>query len=355
MILELKKTRLESYYLYSTGFFIVLFRLLYAASIDYPDSSIWSVQDAATYVLNIPQCVLPRTPVYPYIIKTIRLFSNDSVLGKNIVIFQSLISLASVYIFYLIVKSLFTKIWIPYVATLVYGIHPGLIFYNHVIRVESLSISFFVILCFFVLRYQNVKNIRYIPCINIMSAILVLLRPSCVWLFIIILILDIVWMKNQLPLGRVISLLSALLMSCLILGWCLLNYINYGEFSLTDISISNQLVMLLDTPMWTDNNDVEIVEKLRKGDSITDIMLRYPDSRVQKFVVSSYKNHLQDYIKMNVEKVIKVSSYSLSVHGNTSKSETFQLFKDNKAGGWARLLSSAVVPFNFFVDRKSVV
>lgn len=94
-----------------------------------------------------------RTPVYPYIIKTIKYIGGEENAYINIANFQKILFIVTVILFYYSVQIITKNNIIKIIATLIFGICPYIILWNVNILTESVSIFEMVLLAFLTLKY----------------------------------------------------------------------------------------------------------------------------------------------------------------------------------------------------------
>ena len=121
--------------------FVAIFfvQVLYYIGINNPPYETLHIGDASTYVYPelYSQVALPRVPVYPLLIKFLKLIISDVNISTGIIVVQSTVYYVSVIFFYQLCKILWNKKdKISLLCTLFYGCLPGLIWYNKAVRVE---------------------------------------------------------------------------------------------------------------------------------------------------------------------------------------------------------------------------
>ena len=112
-----------------------------------------------------------RTPVYPYIIKVIGYIGGQANLNNNIVIFQKLLFIITLIIFYCIIKELTKNKLIIYISTLIFGTLPQIVFWNVFILTESIALFEMTLLSYVTIKYlkkTNYLKIVLMRCINTM-------------------------------------------------------------------------------------------------------------------------------------------------------------------------------------------
>jgi hypothetical protein len=114
-----------------------------------------------------------RTPIYP-------LFLAVTVNPTGVFIAQTIFFLLSVRFFYKALKILADSKKLVLIFSLVYVLHPTILFYNFQLLSESLSISFSAIYLYFLIAYiQSGKN-KYCWGFTVAMLFLIFLKPACI-------------------------------------------------------------------------------------------------------------------------------------------------------------------------------
>lgn len=327
---------------------ILLFQMIYYAGIENPPYESLKSGDAATYVFpgQYKQIVLPRVPIYSYVIAILKGFLKAEKLSSGIVSLQVILYFISVIVFYNLCKILWVNRKICLIATICYGCAPGLIWYNKAVRVESLSISLFIMYIFFLAKVlvKKDKGFFWTFLIGIWPGILILLRPSFLFLMIIPIVCLI---GGRYTRQRVLILLLGEIISILLLvGQSYRNHQEYGIFGITDISTYNQLVICFDTGLYVDNKDQELIHYYEKNQNLKEVYDYFGEERCSSFFYSTYFNHFKEFALYNYEKLCNLGSSSLFVHGSKYVSEAF-FWKDNLWGYLCRISSQLCSFANF--------
>lgn len=99
-----------------------------------------------------------RTPVYPYLTKIIKRIGGEEKLSENIVLFQKVLFIFTLILFYACLKKVTRNSIVIYVLTIIFGICPFITFWNIMVLTEALSLFEVVLLCFITLQYLNKPN-----------------------------------------------------------------------------------------------------------------------------------------------------------------------------------------------------
>lgn len=146
--------------------YIVIFCLFVQLQIykTIPDYVITS--DSHTYAEEYTKNILKgevdalRTPVYPYLIKIIQKIGGEENLFNNIVIFQKILFIVTLILFYYCLRKMTDNKIITTVLTIIFGICPFVIFWNIMILTEAISLFEIVFLSLITIEYlKNPKSI----------------------------------------------------------------------------------------------------------------------------------------------------------------------------------------------------
>ena len=190
-----------------------------------------------------------RTPVYPLLLQSFKVcFGNVGIVA--IVILQSIVYLFSVAslrnIACSVIKSPF--VWQLVSVMYVVCVAPG---WCNELLTESLSISGFVILTDWVFRYINQPSWRRSVAIAIMTALLVFLRPTFIFLFAVLpLVWIVLWIRNNRRSIQLASFVLTLLCVLSYLGYCKAYEKEFGVFSSTMSFVCNDVYNLKDSSCW---------------------------------------------------------------------------------------------------------
>jgi 4-amino-4-deoxy-L-arabinose transferase-like glycosyltransferase len=120
-----------------------------------------------------------RPPVYPIIIKIFQCIDEENIFG-NIIIYQHIISFASIVPFYFVCKQWLPHKYMGFLASLVYACLPQVIYYNNAIYPESLLISSLIFFLYLISTYLTRPGIFKAIFIPGFIFYLVMLKPICI-------------------------------------------------------------------------------------------------------------------------------------------------------------------------------
>lgn len=200
-----------------------------------------------------------RTPVYPIIIKISRFINHENPF-PNITIFQHIISFLSIIPFYLVCNQWMRTRFIVFVAALAYACLVPVVDYNNAFYPESLLVSSLVFLLYLFSRYLVQPTIFKSIFINIYVFYLVMLKPACVFLYVIFALIWLLkWIyERKSPflkhayIGFGISIL-------LLFGYCLLNKKQNDFFGISSVSHDNNFANVILSNAYQDFSDPKLI------------------------------------------------------------------------------------------------
>jgi len=328
-----------------------IFRLVFYFSFNNGDGS----GDSQTYwgvSANIFQghVDILRTPVYPYFVKIIKLFGNESLI-QNIILVQAIISFLAIIIFYKIAGLVFQHRTVILIASVVYGIIPSFINFDKCILTESLSICATVVFLYFMLRYLKRPTILKAALLTLFIFITIMLRPSFIILLPIVImfwILRIIFFKTDWK-SCLAGIAASIVCVLLILGYSRLNFKDNGYNGISVVSSINQLDVIIDANMYMDGNDSVISETIKSNltephgpyNSMYNILFpQFSHVRIAKYLRSCIMNQPGVYIKDALRKMITLG-----------KSTTRAVYVSSRGGLSGKLLSplSHFLSINFLI------
>lgn len=303
---------------------VILTRTLIYAG--YTDYSIFN--DTASYMeydANILKGEIDpfRTPVYPNILNIVEILSKSEITTYMLIIFlQEIVSIISVLVLYNILKKTFVSKISKWMTTLIYACLPAIFTYNKVILTESLSISLFVIYFSLMIRYlakpTNTKTIV----LGIFTLFLIMLRPSFIYLIVVLLILFglIFIFKKENRMQSILGIGVVLCLGLCILVYCFLNKVQNNFFGISNVTQINQLdtvigMEIYDTKDSRDEGIINIINQRLDGYSTpwfrttTDkIMKEYTSDEIGEYLKRCLKNNFLDYFRLTLNKIVNIAS-----------------------------------------------
>ncbi len=181
--------------LYIILFFALILRLVYAIyfspkNIGIPSGDAFGYDKLAINILKYGQLsyevgkpTAHREPGYPIFLAVIYFLFRYNVLAVKIV--QSLISVFSVYLIFLIGKELFNK-KVGVVSALVASVYPAFIYYSSVILRETIVLFFLLLMIFLMIKIfddENEKKFFYAIYFGIISSVTSLVNSVIIMVF----------------------------------------------------------------------------------------------------------------------------------------------------------------------------
>jgi len=265
-----------------------------------------------------------RTPVYPNFLRIMGLFGDDTKeeVYARTVAFQEIISLASVAVFFLIMRKLTKNRIIQSIATLYYGCLPGIFTYNLCVLTESLSISIMLFFLYVLFSYIQEKKIYKQVILACLTTFLTLLRPSFVYLYIFFAIFwffELIFNK-EVRKKTMIGILATCLSGGIISSYALLNeHVNEMKgIGLSSVSIINQTDLIIELGIYGDYEDNPVYEGITRMIRINYDPEEAPWQPVKALIIEEYgitaldeynkqciKNNLFAYAKGTIIRILK--------------------------------------------------
>lgn len=291
----------------------------------YGDFSIYP--DTSSYV-NFDSNILKgevdefRTPIYPYIIKFVSLFSNNQqVMYRNLTILQEIVSIISVVVLYKTLEKKLKNQNVNYIVTIIYACLPSIFTYNRVILTESLSISLFMIYFCLIIKYITEPTNKTTILIGLFSVLLIMLRPSFIYLIVAlaIIFLLIFICKKQNKKQAILGGIVLIGIIGIILDYCYINKRQNDIFAISNVTQINQLDTVIEMQIYNtgdkqDKGIIDIIEQKLDGDAqiwyraTTDkIMAEYTPEQIDEYLKRCVKNNFSTYIQRTLEKVVMIA------------------------------------------------
>jgi len=206
-----------------------------------------------------------RTPVFPALICLARTLVGNDHAGQTVVIFQYFLYWLSILFFYRIVKNYPLSPFCTHGCVLVYALSPTLLAWNQMIYTESLSISSFVI----VIALFSIYLCRpvYVTAIllGFSGFYLVMLRPSFLFFPLLMLVLWLpIMISRRVEFCKHLTGLGCTIVSlCFIFGYCHLVQKKCGVFSVSEVVVTNQYLILVQSGLYQKGKDTTIVDTIQ--------------------------------------------------------------------------------------------
>lgn len=308
---------------------VAIFRVWYSAQL----RSFILYYDTKTYTLFdhnilVGETDIFRTPGYPYFIKLISFFSGATLDGTSaevrfysaIVFVQSILSFASVILFYLAGRKIFKNRYILTLAATVYGVAPSVVNWDSCILTESVSLFLTVLLIFLIFSYLDKPKLYKAIILPLYCFLMIMFRPSFIYLLAVIGVFFIARLifcakdRKKAVCGLVSSALSVILL----LSYCGLNYKNYGYFSISSVSTCvNKLYIVISRGMYVNKDYPEITAHIRTElekepeNVISDVIEPLPEFFAYKDIanytndcIEKHSHSYKIYTKEKIENVL---------------------------------------------------
>lgn len=277
-----------------------------------------------------------RTPIYPYIIKVIKKIGGEQNLINNVVIFQKILFIFTLILFYYCLKKIINNKIILTVFTIIFGICPFIIFWNIYVLTESLALFEIVALLLITINYLKKPNVYLAVGIGFFIIIMIMTRPSFVYLLPIYMFFWIVriWLKKNEKKENIAGVISCAVSISILLFYCTLIKMQYGEFAITSVSYVNNAVSIIDSNSYkyAQNDDmIKIIDEIKaKNDSangcfdaLNELLKYYTVDEIKEFTKSAIKND-SNLLEFFINKTIKLGM----VNTGTIYSGSTEKYKD---------------------------
>ena len=212
-----------------------------------------------------------RTPVYPYVIKTVTFFTREKLHYNEdaqrfssgvfsihcLIALQTIVMGISLCLLYYSAKHIIKSPVVLFITILFVGL--GLSSYQRWILTEPLSISFIMIFISLMINYLSNPTSLKAAGISLFSLILVMLRP--VFIYVVALLWAFWLMRIVFSNSRITSItgtICLMLTSVCIFEYYKLNERNNGFWGISQIGTINQLNCIMFRGFYKDGSDPEI-------------------------------------------------------------------------------------------------
>ena len=228
---DLRKNIVPCILFLAAGCFLVRLLLLYKFGI-VVESDTLGYRELASAIRsgNLSADLGVRTPVFPLLL--VLSGSNDSVT----VWAQIVLSVTSILLFFDAIRLVTGKTTVAFMVAGLYGLWPMYARWDVTILSESLATSL-TIACFWAcVRYKGTDRLSWLLCACGLASFAALTRPNLVPLCLVIPVWAFAMSKNSVRMRYQAFGLALLPALILIGGWCTLNRIRFGWFTISTVS-----------------------------------------------------------------------------------------------------------------------
>lgn len=296
-----------------------------------------------------------RTPVYPYVIKLIGKIAGQENAMENVAIFQKLLFVITLILFYFCLKKITKSSIITSVLTIVFGICPFIILWNIMILTEAVSIFESVLLSFITISYLQKPRKSTAILTGIIILAMIMTRPSFLYLLPIYILFWILrWLFNIKEKEVISGLVSCGICIVVLLGYCGLMKAQHGEFSITAVSYINNTVTVINSNSYKNADNKEMVAMVDeiKGDTEGEAIAwkaynalreKYSVEELKKFASSAMKND-KNYISFLIKKTLNLGTYSI---GTSAYIPDDVMIDNQRANIVYAHVGNLIMPINF--------
>ena len=290
--------------------------------------------DTPTYIyawensLSHFQIDIFRTPVYPLLIGLCKSICGDFL--EVVVVLQHLIFIISVFYFKRIAACFIESQKVVFTITVLYIITTGIGDWATCILTESLAISGLVFLFYNIVWWVKTRKRSCVTYSTLWLLLLVFLRPSFIYLFLLCLLLWIYLLKKDKKMS-IYGISGVLFVVCLYCGYSIKFNEHYGIFSTSSVGTINKTYIALQgdlmRPEFTEVSEFKkdiIKNRNCSGDSIWEVsnyyISKYGLETVDKSINKSIKTYPSAWIKNAFRRLrysaeTKIPSYTMFNYG----------------------------------------
>ena len=296
-----------------------------------------------------------RTPVYPYFIKAIGKISGQENLYNSVAMAQKILFIITLILFYFCLKKITKSNIITSVLTIVFGICPFIVLWNIMILTEAISIFESILLSFVTILYLEKPKKSTAIILGIIVLVMILTRPSFIYLlpiYFLFWILRLIFNKKEKEV--IAGIISCAVCSVILLGYCGLMKMQYGEFSITAVSYINNTITAINSNSYKQSGNEEMIKVVDeiKGDrsdgeicwtALDKLKEQYSVEEIKNFANTSLKND-KNYLKFIISKTVQLGSSNI---GTASYIPNDVFINEKYANQIYTEIGNIILPINF--------
>ena len=296
-----------------------------------------------------------RTPVYPYFIKAIGKISGQENLYNSVAMAQKILFIITLILFYFCLKKITKSNIITSVLTIVFGICPFILLWNIMILTEAISIFESILLSFVTILYLEKPKKSTAIILGIIVLGMILTRPSFIYLlpiYFLFWILRLIFNKKEKEV--IAGIISCAVCSVILLGYCGLMKMQYGEFSITAVSYINNTITAINSNSYKQSGNEEMIKFVDeiKGDrsdgeicwtALDKLKEQYSVEEIKNFANTSLKND-KNYLKFIISKTVQLGSSNI---GTASYIPNDVFINEKYANQIYNEMGNIILPINF--------
>lgn len=239
-----------------------------------------------------------RVPVYSIIIDICRhITSNYKIL---ICILQIILFYISSIFMYLIMNKINNNKISNLLIVLIYSCAPYVLIYNQTILTESFSLSLITIWIYQTLKVLETKSNKRFFVVSIEAFILIMLKPSFLYLLVILIAYPIILKIKKIKFKR--KILIALIPSVLTLTYALVFYNKYEIFTISATSLNQKFIISIQRKYYDydQNNEISKIVLDNKEKNEWEILSEVYASNYSLKQIDEYNNLV---FKNNIKKI----------------------------------------------------
>ncbi len=269
-----------------------------------------------------------RTPVYPLIIRIIRLCFGINNYLRIISFFQYIVWFISMIYLYKLLEILIKNKKLVFLSTILYSLMTSIVGWNNVILTESLALSGTVIYIYYVIKYIKENKLSSIMKAIVLSLILTFHRPTAI---ILVFFLPIFWIvrfiferehiRNDIK-GFIGSMLSVIV----IVIYAILFHRTYNIYSITSAMVRQNLYVNMYSGFYKNSNDEQFIYRVEqaiannpnnKWQGLGEVKSQYSNEELVRINRQCKLNNIKGYLRYLVNLTVsnmpvEFSSYSFT-------------------------------------------
>lgn len=237
-----------------------------------------------------------RTPIYPLLFQLAKCFTEGEKVYELVVWIQMGLGCLSVFLFWKVAKKL-CNIKIAVILSMVFANLPMIIFYEHALMSESLSVFLLLWNIYLVQKYISSPSVTTGFWIAFAATLAIMERSGYIYLIPLLSVfylLYLFYVSKETKKKVICSLVCMILPVIAVLSWCMLNYKTIGKFEISCVP-----VLYNDGYKITHNSFYEGTEYAEIENDITEYKMDYGNNSWDYAgkLEEKYGNEYTEFIK----------------------------------------------------------
>lgn len=233
-----------------------------------------------------------RTPVYPILYRIAEFFSPEQTkIYQIVVLLQVILGCMAIWVFWCIVNDIVSKRW-AVLFTVIYANLPMLIYYEHFLMSDSLSVLLMIWCIRLVQNYLKCPRKKNALWIAIAVTINIMERPGSVFLLPLLLVFFVLYsLENKKNYFSAVYMVIPLIA---VIGYCFINYVKVGKFEISCVPVLYNGGYEVTIENFYDGTEYPEIE-----DRVTYYKMFYGNNQwnYMKYLVEEYGSDYTEFIK----------------------------------------------------------